>query len=366
MAQVIGNQEPHLQVNEASDALRETGQAPTPEAPTPEAPTPSPPNDAVARGRVLRSQSSLRQTRTVSFPDVESAHSSQETTLGVQSQFTNASRLSRRFQRASGRSMWRFPTSTGQVPRYMQRAFRVKTFGLLALQLLVALAIGATMTYLQLWRKFEVPSSPAVTEVITYVTGAVNLLCVLLLHFLSDRFPANYVCLLLTTLVSGFFWGLTHLAPQFGDEIVHVQIGLVLCITMIVAAVLSYILDSREEKITGSSLLAISLVSGYVLGSLTNVFLFTLVLEATPFQIFGGIGFALLLLGILLLDVGGLLISCQPDDFMTVIVAMNSTLLVIVSIPFFFLGFCILRLGEVEEPQAADVAEAGARRPQTL
>ena len=33
---------------------------------------------------------------------------------------------------------------------------------------------------------------------------------------------------------------------------------------------LSYILDSREEKITGSSLIAISLGSGYVLGSLTN------------------------------------------------------------------------------------------------
>ena len=95
------------------------------------------------------------------------------------------------------------------------------------------------------------------------------------LLFPEDRFPANYLppscdmnmsrcwsqveaavyprCLLLTTLVSGFFWGLklgagittvregcvfvanrapgqscsfdprTHLAPQFGDEIVHVQ-----------------------------------------------------------------------------------------------------------------------------------------------
>ena len=79
------------------------------------------------------------------------------------------------------------------------------------------------MSYLQLWKKFEVPSSPAITEVghvewecvqrtllrvrrrytempqdwfamfhhgtmqvITYATGAVNLLCVLLLHFLSD------------------------------------------------------------------------------------------------------------------------------------------------------------------------------------
>ncbi|CAE7405272.1 unnamed protein product [Symbiodinium pilosum] len=356
MAQVIGNQAPYLHEPQTSDVLRESGQAVTPG-----------PSNEVSRAQAASSDAVRNsRTRTVSFNDVESVHSPQEHTLGVQSQFTtNSSRLSRRLQRASGRSLWRYPSNTGQVPRYMQRAFRVKTFGLLALQLLVALAIGAVMSYLKLWKEFEIPSSPAVTEVITYSTGAVNLLCVLLLHFLSDRFPANYLCLLLTTMVSGFFWGLTHLAPQFGDELVHVQIGLILFITMFVAAVVSYILDSREEKITGSSLIAISLGSGYLLGAITNVLLFTLVLEATPFQIFGGIGFALLLLGILLLDVGGLLITCQPDDFMTVIVAMNSTLLVIVSIPFFFLGFCILRLGEareVEEPHAPEIPEANSRR----
>ncbi|CAE7437451.1 unnamed protein product [Symbiodinium natans] len=337
MAQVIGNQAPHLQV---------------------EAPISAPSSDVAAQApqpQATRAQP-MRNSRTVSFADVESAISHEEHTIGVHSQFTTASRLSRRFQR-SGRSLWRYPSNAGHVPRYMQRAFRVKTFGLLALQLLVALSIGAAMSYLQLWKKFEVPSSPAITEVITYATGAVNLLCVLLLHFLSDRFPANYMCLMLTTVISGIFWGLTHLAPQFGDELVHVQIGLVLCITMFVAAVLSYILDSREEKMDGCSLVAICVGSGYILGSLTNVLIFTLVLEATAFQLFGGIGFALLLLGILLLDVGGLLVSCLPDDFMTVIVAMNSTLLVIVSIPFFFLGFCILRLGEVEEPAQGELPE---------
>jgi len=336
-----------------------------------QAPAPSTSSfQSVSRGQVVPSDQ-LRNSRTVSFSnatevaDIESAPSAQEI---VRPQHTQTSRLSRRLQR-SGRSLWRYPTSTGQVPRYMQRAFRLKTFGLLAFQLLSILGIGVLMTLLGLWKDFNLPS-PAGTEIILYATGAVNLMSVLLLHFMSDRFPANYLCLALTTVISGFFWGLTHLAPQF-SEIVHLQIGVILFITMLVAAVVSYALDSMERKMTGMSLLVISLGSGYLLGSVTDVLLFTLMFTATPFQILGAVGFALLLLGILLLDVGGLLVACQPDDYMTVVVAMNSTLLVIVSIPFFFLGFCILRLGETAAAAEAEdthgveaipAATVGARR----
>eukprot|EP00913_Durusdinium_trenchii_P031166 g29183.t1 len=93
------------------------------------------------------------------------------------------------------------------------------------------------------------------------------------------------------------------------------------------ASIASGILTNLERKIAGPHLLLASILP-------------------YPLEVSGAIGFSFLLICILLVDVGKLLDRCRPDDFMAVLVAMNSTLMVVVSIPFFVLTFCFLHSGE--------------------
>ncbi|CAE8622483.1 unnamed protein product, partial [Polarella glacialis] len=82
-------------------------------------------------------------------------------------------------------------------------------------------------------------------------------------------------------------------------------------------------------------------------------------LDELGITVLGGIGFSLLLLIILMLDAGKYLIRCRPDDFMRVVVAMNSTMIVVVSIPFFVISFCFLHSTDT----VMDEEEAGAEDP---
>ncbi|CAE7599329.1 unnamed protein product [Symbiodinium natans] len=158
-----------------------------------------------------------------------------------------------------------------------------------------------------------------------------------------------------TTLLSGFFWGMTR---SHSDVTMHFQIVGILMFTMCAAAVVSSVLGSKDVKLGSGSMLLASLASGWLFGCVINALVCTVWLPTGSLEVLAATGFSFLLVCIMLLDAGKFLVSCEPDDFMSVIVSMDSSLLVIVSIPFFVLSFCLLHTGEAVLDPTVDV-EAG-------
>lgn len=258
-------------------------------------------------------------------------------------------------QRYSARSTWRFPTNRGDVPRYMQRAFRWKTFGLMTLQLFTVLLIAVPLRQAQLLDRIAYPEEMGnlLRQGIVYTFGVLNLVCILLLHCYKDRFPANYVLLALTTVTSGMFWSMAY-SKNF-MMLMQFEILAILCITMFCTTVISRILSGLERKLHGSVVLVLSFFPGWCIGCCAILLQRVLLAPPIPLEMAGACSLSAILLGILFLDVGPLLVRCDPDDFMRVIVSMNSCMMVVVSIPFFFLAFCMLRLDQREVDDLAPV-----------
>ncbi|CAE7650187.1 unnamed protein product [Symbiodinium pilosum] len=257
----------------------------------------------------------------------------------------------------SGRSFWRFPSGDGTIPHYVQRRFRVKTFGLLTMQLMLVLGVMVLVDFTTLWEQLVPDHLPGIfRQVVFYTVGLTNLVSVVGLYFAKDRYPANYVFMALTTLLSGLFWGLTR---SHSNITMHFQIVGILAFTMCAATVVSAVFGGREMKMKGGSLLLASLAPGWLIGCVINALVCTLWSPTGSLEVLGATGFSFLLVCIMLLDAGKFLVSCQPDDFMSVIVSMDSSLLVIVSIPFFVLSFCLLHTGEaVLDPMVSEDLEA--------
>lgn len=93
------------------------------------------------------------------------------------------------------RSEWRYPSNRGEVPRYMQKAFRLKTFGLMSLQLLLVLLIAVPLRQLHLAERLPCPHEmeKLFRQGVVYIFGVFNLTSLLLLHCYQDRYPANYL-----------------------------------------------------------------------------------------------------------------------------------------------------------------------------
>lgn len=254
--------------------------------------------------------------------------------------------------RYSDRSSWRFPTNRGQVPRYMQRAFRWKTFGLMTLQLFTVLLIAVPLRQARLLDRFTYPEETEnlLRQGIVYSFGVLNLVCLLLLHCYKDHFPANYLLLVATTVISGIFWSMAY-SKNF-MTLMQFEILAILCITMFCTTVISRILSGLERKLNGSVVLALSFFPGWCIGCCAVLLQRVLLMPPVPLELAGACSLSAILIGILFLDVGPLLVRCDPDDFMRVIVSMNSCMMVVVSIPFFFLAFCMLRLDHREDELA--------------
>uniref|UniRef100_A0A7S4PUT9 Uncharacterized protein n=1 Tax=Alexandrium monilatum TaxID=311494 RepID=A0A7S4PUT9_9DINO len=144
--------------------------------------------------------------------------------------------------------------------------------------------------------------------------GCVTMVALLGLLCIQSKYPANYLALLAVTLLVGITWGLggSYLAT-------HVHSQLLGILTAIVAW-------SLGGNPLWSGLAAIV---------------------------------SLLQVGWLLLDVGDKLEDCNPDDFMHIVISMDSTLLVVVSIPLFVIVACFLhsstRLAVDEQPNVEQV-----------
>eukprot|EP00913_Durusdinium_trenchii_P013136 g12331.t1 len=87
------------------------------------------------------------------------------------------------------RSTWRYPTVTGEVPRYMQRAFRLKTFGLITLQLLLILLLAVPLRMSGFAEHIPEPEGMEnfFHQGIVYMFGVVNLVALLLLNCYKER-----------------------------------------------------------------------------------------------------------------------------------------------------------------------------------
>ncbi|CAJ1349030.1 unnamed protein product, partial [Effrenium voratum] len=264
----------------------------------------------------------------------------------------------------SNRSLWRFPSKPGSMPDYLCRAFRVKSFSLMALQLAVVCIIMVSVDHFELWHNVlsEMQTGhfqDVGQEVIFYSSGFCTLLSIMALFCLKERYPVNYWLLVLTTLMSGMFWGMTRAVVQ---TTMHFQIVSLLFASMLGGAVVSQLLPRLTG---GTKLLVLSLAPGWCFGAAVNALVSRLLLQEPDRVILGATGLSVLLLCIFSMDAGRYLILCKPDDFMKVVVSMNSTLMVVVSIPFFVLSFCFIHTGEaVIEDEAEHEAEGAAQRPE--
>eukprot|EP00442_Polarella_glacialis_P055221 CAMPEP_0115072524 /NCGR_PEP_ID=MMETSP0227-20121206/14279_1 /TAXON_ID=89957 /ORGANISM="Polarella glacialis, Strain CCMP 1383" /LENGTH=325 /DNA_ID=CAMNT_0002459283 /DNA_START=36 /DNA_END=1009 /DNA_ORIENTATION=+ len=233
-------------------------------------------------------------------------------------------------------SAWRWPEASGKMPIYVQRRFRMKTFGLLGLQQGLVFAIMVLFDLLAHRRKGFVTAQSVECQVLFYCLGLVNMMALTSLYSVRNWYPQNYCCLAAITMIAGVFWGL---ARSVAASTLHFQLMTVMTVTMFAAAAFSWVLT--REKSLPCVVVMLSVGLGWLVGSVVLVGT-ARYMQADTRETCLAIGFSLLLVFLMLIDVLKLLITCRPDDFMKVIVFMNSALLVVVSIPFFMLLFCFL------------------------
>jgi len=260
--------------------------------------------------------------------------------------------------RRAAMSRWRWPQAPGELPLYVQRNFRLKTFGLIGCQLLVVFGLTVMVdTFLS--TQFVTPHA----QFMFYILGLFAMGGILSLHFARDSYPLNYLLLLVVTLLVGVFWGTTRLAF---DTWLHFQVIGVLCITTFVAAVASAIMTT--QKMEPWSLLFASLLPGWVISTVADFIIVSLLpahlgISLASALVATSLAF-LLMMAVLILDVGVLLVKCNPDDFMRVIISMDSALLVVVSMPIFILSCCLLHTVDMQEQAAEAPPEDEERRGQ--
>lgn len=253
------------------------------------------------------------------------------------------------------RSVWRYPSKPCSMPDYMRRAFRMKCFALVTLQLLCVFLIKMIVDHYRPWHEIldYGQLAYATQEIFFYASGVGTLICIAAMQCLREQYPWNYLMIGATTLVAGFFWGMMRSLVLTS---MHFQILGILTVAMAVATVLS----RQSLRLVSMPLLCL-LAPGWIVGSCLCAFATCMWLEDPDQRIlYASIGLSMLLLIILGMDAGTYLKDCNPDDFMKVIISMNSTLMVVVSIPFFVLSFCFVHANEALTAEVEPTAQPPA------
>lgn len=236
-------------------------------------------------------------------------------------------------------SMWRLPPAPGKMPIYVQRSFRLKALGLLCAQLFVVLAIMVASTLVRI----DGVMSNAVPGVLLAAIVLV-ILALIILSGLKAFYPLNYILLGLVTVLAGLAWGI---AGELLPAHVHFQIIGIICIAMVCVTCLATALSF--SALEPWPLVLMSIFSGWLVGVVTDAWLAQLLGIGDWKHTWIAIAVTFVLFLIFTWEAGRLLVDCNPDTFMNVVVAMDSSLLVVVSIPVFWLmGFtfvvtCCLR-----------------------
>lgn len=197
------------------------------------------------------------------------------------------------------RSVWRYPSKPCSMPDYMRRAFRMKCFALVTLQLLCVFLIKTIVDHYRPWHEILDYGQLAYAkqEIFFYASGVGTLICIAAMQCLREQYPWNYLMIGVTTLVAGFFWGMMRSVVLTS---MHFQILGILTVAMAVATVLS-----RQSLRLVSMPLLLLLAPGWIVGSCLCAFATCMWLQ-DPDQrmLYASIGLSMLLLIILGMDAG--------------------------------------------------------------
>mmetsp|Transcript_29345 Transcript_29345/g.58584 ORF Transcript_29345/g.58584 Transcript_29345/m.58584 type:complete len:243 (+) Transcript_29345:2-730(+) len=238
------------------------------------------------------------------------------------------------------------------MPSYVQRQFRLKAMGLMCLQLLVVIGI---MFLADGWNISDAQASGVFLSLLSFL-----IVMLLLLGSLKAVYPLNYILLAIVTMLAGLAWGI---GGSFLPDAMHFQIISIISVAMVIALVMTVLLSAMEWN--PRDLMVASLVVGGAVGVAADA-VFAPMLGSVHEHVMVSAATALLLLCVFAWEAGPLLIECNPDTFMTVIVAMDASLLAVVSLPFVWVmafGFlipCCMTGGEEEAAPRTARAGAGA------
>ncbi|CAJ1410149.1 unnamed protein product [Effrenium voratum] len=256
--------------------------------------------------------------------------------------------VARGFTMRSRLSSWRIPEASDKMPLYVQRAFRVKIFALLAFQQAACFLMMVGIHALILVEVGPHVERSLTVQAVYYMLSFADMIILMKLWMVRDSYPCNYLLLTVMTLLSGSLWGLTETILLTK---LHLYIIGIVSLAMAVAAAVSFLLTSTygSEKDV-----LIPLFTGWAAGS-AAVLTVALTLFRISWEPFAACGFVGGLVLLLVLETQQFLFSSKPDNVMGIIVILNASLLSIVSIP-----FCVILFGFLYVSQSEENAEAPA------
>ncbi|CAE7730025.1 chmp5 [Symbiodinium pilosum] len=245
-------------------------------------------------------------------------------------------------------STWRFPQVGKPVPTYVQRAFRVKIFALLALQQAVCLAIMVLLRQFA-WGGRPVQKSLAV-EGFYYLLSFTDMVMIMQLSLIRNNFPYNYLLMSVMTCVAAVLWSLTE---SLFATLLHLELACMTCIAMGVASMMCGLLTRDDFKYLSQRAVPAALATGWFTASVVAL----LAARLTPLHEIIHIWepwLASVLLGLLLslmmFEARWVFFRSQPDDFMGILIILNGSMMSVVSIPSFVIIYGFLYMTRVEEP----------------
>jgi len=228
------------------------------------------------------------------------------------------------------------------------------TFGLLSVQFAFTFVMMLILEFALPWERFGRRSTGTQTTFI--FVGFLTAALLFALRVLMRKYPWNYLLLLLITLLVGVSWGLSCsvLTGQL-----HFHIVGIMTIAMPVATIISTVmsLHSVEPQKTVTS----AIFLGWLAGSFVDLVVLVSLPEGSLSAVSIAILFTAALFAAVVYDSGDLLVQGNPDDFMRVIISMDSGLLVVISIPIFAICFGCHHVTNTAESEAREDALAEAQ-----
>mmetsp|Transcript_175653 Transcript_175653/g.563308 ORF Transcript_175653/g.563308 Transcript_175653/m.563308 type:complete len:334 (-) Transcript_175653:389-1390(-) len=241
-------------------------------------------------------------------------------------------------------SSWRWPAKPGEMPLYVQRTFRLKVYGLLSIQLTIVMCLMFVVHFLV--KIFNV--SEMLLTGGFYIMGAVAVLGTLLLRLFADIYPWNYIGLANVTLMVGVCWGL--LPERLSYSYIHIQVLAIVLFSALGNLVLAPLLTG--EKVEPWSSIVLSHFVTWLVGSaLVIVLASEFGFSTYPWSLLASTLAGLLITSALAFSGVTLMVHCNPDSFVHVVIAMDCGMLVITAPVFLLASFLFFTYPEEVAPQ---------------
>ncbi|CAK9085955.1 Uncharacterized protein SCF082_LOCUS40692, partial [Durusdinium trenchii] len=172
------------------------------------------------------------------------------------------------------------------------------------------------------------------------------MLCLMHLWMVRNRYPTNYVVMLVMTCLSGLLWGLTETVLM---TTMHLQLVAASTVTFAIAALSCAVLTRDGSWCPKSRVVPVALSFGWTVGTALVVVLSMQLHVERMWESMIACGFVALLLVVLMFEARQTLIVGNPDDFMLTLVILNASMLCVVSIPFFVILYGFLYVNREEE-----------------